>query len=73
MLVSFKIFPQNPFIAEKQKMVNDHLQTAALFHIKASNDLKEGRYGKAAHNALLAQKYLDLASENKREEENQKG
>ena len=49
--------------AEDKNKVEGHLEAAALHHIKAANFLKDGNYEKAAENAVLAQKYLNLASE----------
>jgi hypothetical protein len=49
--------------SENQNKVEGHLEAASLHHIKAANYLNEGNYEKAAENAVLAQKYLNLASE----------
>ena len=54
--------------AENQNKVKGHLEAASVHHFKAANFLKEGNYKKAAENAVLAQEYLNLASEAKREE-----
>jgi len=43
--------------------VKEHLDAATLHHVKATNQLKEGNYEEAAQNAILAKRYLDLASE----------
>jgi len=53
----------NSASAENQNKVEGHLEAASLHHIKAANFLKEGNYEKAAENAALAQKYLNLAGE----------
>jgi hypothetical protein len=49
--------------AENANKVEGHLEAASVHHIKAINYLKEGEYAKAAENAVLAQEYLNLASE----------
>jgi ATP/maltotriose-dependent transcriptional regulator MalT len=56
----------NSFSAENQNKVEGHLEAASLHHTKAANFLKEGNYEKAAENAVLAQEYLNLASELRR-------
>jgi len=65
MLISIRT---NTILMGNQKKVEGHLEAAALHHEKAASQLKEGKYEEAAQNAILAQKYLDLASETKREE-----
>jgi hypothetical protein len=55
-------------ISESQRRVQEYLESASLYHIKAAHELKEGHYEKAAENAILAQKHLDLASERERTE-----
>jgi hypothetical protein len=68
MLIPFKIVRTHPpMISEIQKKVEEHLEAASLCHVKAAALLNEGEYEKAAQNALLAKKYLDLASETTRE------
>lgn len=54
---------------ENQKRVEGHLEAASLHHIKAAENLKNGDYVKASKNAMLAQDYLNLANEAKREDE----
>jgi hypothetical protein len=54
--------------ANNQNKVEGHLEAASLHHIKAANFLKEGNYEKAAENAVLAQQFLNLASEGKRKD-----
>jgi hypothetical protein len=67
MLISFTIIKTHPsMVSENEKKVEGHLEAASLHHVKAINLLKDGEYEKAAENALLAQKYLDLASETTR-------
>ena len=53
----------NSASAENENKVAGHLEAASLHHNKAANFLKEGNYEKAAENAVLAQEYLNLASE----------
>jgi hypothetical protein len=67
MLIPFKIVRAHPsMISESEKKIEAHLEAASLYHIKAATHLNEGEYEKAAQNALLAQKYLNLASETTR-------
>lgn len=71
MLIPFKIVKVHPSMrSESEKKVEEHLEAASLYHIKAIALLNEGEYEGAAQNALLAQKYLDLASETTREKIN---
>jgi hypothetical protein len=68
MLFPFKIIKVHPsMIPESQKLTESHLESASLYHTKAALELNEGNYEQAAQNALLAQKYLDLASKKMRE------
>jgi hypothetical protein len=53
---------------ENQKKVEGNLEAASVHHIKAAESLKNGDYEKAAKNAILAQEYLNLASEARRED-----
>ena len=70
MLIPFEIIKIDPsIIFESEKKLESHLEAASLHHSKAITFLKEGEYEKAARNALLAQKYLDLASETAREKD----
>jgi hypothetical protein len=63
MLIPFKIDWARPYlVSEKKKKVEEHLEAASIHHVKAVTLLNEGEYEKAAQNALLAQKYLDLAA-----------
>jgi len=67
MLIPFKIVKMHPsMISENEKKVEEYLEAASIHHFKAAALLNDGEYEKAAHNALLVQKYLDLASEKKR-------
>jgi hypothetical protein len=70
MLIPLKILRKHPsIIPESEKKIERHLDAASIHHSKALDFLNEGEYEKAARNALLAQKFLDLASESKREKE----
>jgi hypothetical protein len=70
MLIPFNIFRINiPMLTESAAKIKQHLDAASIHHFKAVALLDEGDYEKAAQNALLAQKYLDLASKAKREEQ----
>jgi hypothetical protein len=69
MMLPFKIHKPTPVLSENHKNIEGHLEAASFHHIKAVEDLKEGKYEKAAENAILAQKYLDLASKNTIEEQ----
>jgi len=62
MLLPFKTIKTNPILDENQRKVDQHLEAASIHHDKAAFYLQEGEYQKAAENAILAQKYLDLAS-----------
>jgi uncharacterized protein Yka (UPF0111/DUF47 family) len=53
--------------SENHKKTAGHLIAAAAHHFKAANHLNNGNYEKASEHALLAQEYLNLASETKRE------
>jgi hypothetical protein len=71
MLIPFKIVRVHPsMMSEREKKIEEHLETASLYHVKAATLLNDGEYEKAAQNALLAQKYLDLASETTKENMN---
>ncbi|HTA26288.1 MAG TPA: hypothetical protein VK809_00760 [Bacteroidia bacterium] len=71
MLIPFKIVKSHPsMISEREKKVEENLEAASMHHVKAIALLNEGEYEKAAQNALLAQKYLDQASETTREKTN---
>jgi hypothetical protein len=71
MLIPFKIVRVHPsMMSENEKRIEENLAAASLHHVKAAELLNEGEYEKAAQNALLAQKYLDLASETTREKVN---
>jgi hypothetical protein len=68
MLIPFKILNSHPsMISESERKIERHLDAASIHNSKAIALLYEGKYKKAAQNALLAQKYLDLASKTKRE------
>ena len=70
MLIPFNIFRiYTHTISESEKKIEGHLDAASVHHSKAVALLNEGKYEKAAQNALLAQKHLDLASQTKRESE----
>jgi hypothetical protein len=70
MLLPFKILKTHPsVVSESERKIERHLDTAYLYHSKAMSLLYEGKYEKAAQNALLAQKHLDIASKAKREEQ----
>lgn len=69
MLLPFKIMKTiDPILVENQRKVDHHLEAASIHHDKAAAYLQEGEYQKAAENAILAQKYLDLASDAMKEE-----
>lgn len=68
MLFPIKIHRAHPISTEKRKKAEVYLEEAAEHHTHAENFLKEGNYKKAAQNAILAQMYLDLASETIRTE-----
>ncbi len=69
MLIPFKIIKTHPsMMSERERKIEEHLEAASLHHVKAAELLNEGAYEKAAQNALLAQKYLDLANEKMRKE-----
>lgn len=53
--------------SENHKKTAGHLIAAAAHHFKAASYLNNGDYEKASRHALLAQEYLDLASETRRE------
>jgi len=61
------ISEENMLLANESKS-EGHLEAASVHHIKATNYLKEGDYKKATENAVLAQEYLNLASEAKRKD-----
>ncbi len=68
MLIPFNIFRiYTPVLSDCERKIEQHLDAASIHHSKAMALLNEGKYEKAAQNALLAQKYLDLASQTKRE------
>jgi hypothetical protein len=45
-----------------------HFEAASVHHIKAAHFLRDRNYEKAAENAVLAQEYLNLASEARRKD-----
>jgi hypothetical protein len=63
MLLPIKIHKTHPISGENRKKAEEFLEEASAHHIYAENYLKEGNYKEAAENAILAQMYLDLASE----------
>jgi len=70
MLLPFKIYIHSTSeISESEKKIERHLDAASIHHSKAMVFLNEGKYEEAAQNALLAQKYLDIASKMKREKQ----
>jgi hypothetical protein len=58
-------------IIENHNVAASHLLAAATHHFKAANYLKLGSYEKAAQSAILAQEYLNLASEAKKDDAKQ--
>ena len=53
---------------ENHKNTASHLLAAATHHFKAANYLKKGDYEKASESAMLAQEYLNLAGQCKRDD-----
>ena len=53
---------------KNREKVEGHLEAASLHHIKAAESLKNGDYLKASKNAMLAQEYLNLANQARKED-----
>ena len=53
---------------KNRKIITTNLAEASLYESKAAKHLKKGNYEKAAHCAIMAQEYLRIASEAKRED-----
>jgi hypothetical protein len=67
-IISIPINSENVIISatENRKMIIANLAEASVYDSKTAKHLKEGNYEKAAYCAILAQEYIRLASEAKR-------
>jgi len=54
--------------AENRKIIEVNLAEAAIYDFKSARQLKKGHYEKAAYYAILAQQYIAIASEAKRDD-----
>ena len=65
---NYLAYSENMAIIETHKTTASHLLAAATHHFKAASYLKQGSYEKASESAMMAQEYLNMASEAKRED-----